>query len=348
MLDISPVLQFKNTDGKNILIDSISKNIFEIDDFDDLKFILDIMDFLPNTRENIKLELNDLYDDDYVDKMIDELLLNGIMHNSSIINSLKVKVQEWVDNGWSDALILHLASRNIKYVDDPVEFGGDGDLENIPYYNAELMNNEYISEYKLNDSVEKINPNEIINAIKNRRSFQPFVKNKIEIGDLDLIFWYSNQYIRNINENFNGLTKRDKCFDSSFSALESYLVLYKKTDVLEQGVYHYDKEKHSLKLIKKGDFKKEMSELAIGQRRASSGLFSIIITGDWLNYSKRYNHERSYRNLLINTSQLAQYYLIISTHKKYNSFITPAILDEKLYYFLDLKEAYPLYITTYG
>ncbi|MEG8269293.1 nitroreductase family protein [Acinetobacter baumannii] len=91
-----------------------------------------------------------------------------------------------------------------------------------------------------------------------------------------------------------------------------------------------------------------MAKLAIGQKRAAGGLATIIIAADLEKYSTVYKHERSYRNLLINTAQLCQFYLVQATIKGFNTFITPAILDEEMADFLDLSDNIPLYIAAIG
>lgn len=348
MIDIMPALQFKMYDGKKLIIDLINKNSYEIENFSDLKFILDLIDILPNNELKILDLLGESYSIDYISEMIKHLRDIGILSSSSIINPLKTKVQQWVDNGWSDALILHLSSRNLEYIDDPKEFGGDNNLDLIPENFSNSKPPKYISSHPLKMPNKEISAEEILNAIKNRRSFLPFIRKDLENNIIDSIFWYANQYITDLSKKNIPDNDRNKCFDSAFSALDSYLVLYKNTNDFKIGVYKYNREEHTIELIQDGDFRKDISKLAIGQRRASSGLFSIVITGDWSSYSKRYNHERSYRNLLINTTQLAQYYLVLGTHYSLNSFMTPAIHDENFYNFLQLKDEYPLYITTFG
>lgn len=346
MIDISPAIQFKMVNKKKCLVDLINGNTYEIDNFHDLKFLLDMIDILPSSELNLINLMSDSYEESYIQQMLEGMKANSLLQSLQAINPAKKMVQEWVDHGWSDALILHLSSRNLKYFDDPIEVGGSNDLDFVPDFEIEDSEIDYLQRVNLTSGRSDISSNDILEAIQNRRSFQPFVKQDINLEELSTIFWFTNQYSRDLLE--TPKVDRNICFDSSFTALDSYLVIYKGNDSLQEGVYKYNKEKHALDKIKAGNFKKEISKLAIGQRRASSGTFSIIITGDWNKYSKRYNHERSYRNLLINTAQLAQFYLVLGTHYHYNSFMTPAILDEELYNFLSLKDSYPLYITTFG
>ncbi|WP_250622220.1 SagB/ThcOx family dehydrogenase [Acinetobacter pittii] len=249
----------------------------------------------------------------------------------------------------------HLSSRNLNYSDDPAYFNG---LENESFEPIENSKIKEIDEknasnyYYLNSDLDDISGEDILHGIIGRRSFQPFYKKEFNQNDIDSILWFSNQYARKRGTKIFESSDRDSVYDSAFSALHTYIVIYKDLLILDQvlsaGCYYYDLNKHALILIREGNYKKEVAKLAIGQKRAAGGLATIIIAADLEKYSTVYKHERSYRNLLINTAQLCQFYLVQATIKGFNTFITPAILDEEMADFLDLSDNIPLYIAAIG
>ncbi|MEG8269294.1 hypothetical protein MKR64_16115 [Acinetobacter baumannii] len=91
-------------------------------------------------------------------------------------------MQEWVDNGWIDALVLHLSSRNLNYSDDPAYFNG---LENESFEPIENSKIKEIDEknasnyYYLNSDLDDISGEDILHGIIGRRSFQPFYKKNL-------------------------------------------------------------------------------------------------------------------------------------------------------------------------
>ncbi len=97
-----------------------------------------------------------------------------------------------------------------------------------------------------------------------------FIKKEFNQNDIDSILWFSNQYARKRGTKIFESSDRDSVYDSAFSALHTYIVIYKDLLILDQvlsaGCYYYDLNKHALILIREGNYKKEVAKLAIGQK----------------------------------------------------------------------------------
>lgn len=356
MYELRPLLQLRKVDGKPSLADLLIGETFTIDNSSMLAMLAIIAEEGSNRLEehieiiSKRLGLPQIEAQGAVDALVE----TGIVVKTETITSQKAGVQSWVDKGWTDALILHFSSRNLKYYDDPETFGGSDEVSRIPELSDKSEANEddliFLSQPKVTPEAE-----EVLSGIMNRRSFKPFIRKGFSEGELESILWFSNSYAREraiLLERGAYDGSRDKVYDSAFSALSSYLVLYKDVEIsgtrLSKGLYRYTENAHALALVKEGDFRADIAKLAIGQRRISSGVYTIIICGNWREYHQRYPHERSYRNLLVNTAQLAQFYLVLSTMNSFNTFMTPAMYDENMSRFLDLEQEFPLYMVSGG
>lgn len=360
MYDLRPALQLTNHGNGLALYDLLASRYFHIEDPSILPFLAELTDLVPGTLDVL---MNGLIENTKIDQaqahaICESLIDMGLLCLSDVVAAQKCGVQMWVDNGWIDALVLHFASRNLKYVDDPEEFGGDNNLDHI---------NNISSQKRLSQTAEIIGPSirlvqpsqdvdghELLSAIMSRRSFKPFRKAGFAPGDLETVLWFGNLYARERAISSASLPEddRNRVYDSAFSCLSTYVVMYKpiETDtyMIDPGAYFYDVHKHELHPVRSGNLRSDISRIATGQKRAGTGLMSIVLCADWENYGGRYPHERSYRNLLINTAQLAQFYLVLSTMRGFDTFMTPAIQDERMSALVGAGRSMPLYLVTAG
>lgn len=354
-LEFPPALQARMRDGVPSLLDLLSGRSFEVKDPGLMSIIATLIDLVPDTAERLAegLVVEMQLDLESSRAAIEALCELGLLTEASRIVTQKAGVQAWVDKGWIDALILHFASRDLHYVDDPQELGGDGELGFQPLTEEPTapVSSQGLS-YALRQPDLLPEGSSIINGIMSRRSFQPFSRASLQTGEIETILWVANLYARDRAAISFRDDDRDQVYDSAFSSLSSCLVAYEPIDlgsaILPPGAYHYDVESHSLVLLREGNLRTEVARIATGQRRASKGLFSIVICADWEAYSRRYPHERSYRNLLINTAQLAQFYLVLSSMLKLSTFMTPAIHDEDMVEAIGVARTMPMYLVTAG
>ncbi len=137
--------------------------------------------------------------------------------------------------------------------------------------------------------------------------------------------------------------------DSAFSALETYFFAF-SIEGLPNGIYHYDLRSHSVSLLREGLFRDEVARMCIGQRKPGSGSCTFLISAVFERYMYRYRHPRAYRNLLINVSEFAHRYILLSTALGLSTFMTPALQDEQADALLGVNgyEEAPLYVVAIG
>lgn len=361
MFDLPPALQLTNSGNGPELYDLLNARHFQIENSEILPFLATLIELVPSPIEELAEWLADEMEISKEDAVAfcDSLVDMGLLCPSDSVAAQKSGVQMWVDNGWIDALIVHFASRNLHYVDDPGEFGGQNDAAHM----ADIATKETspinlvpskTQSIVLQKPTQDIDAPNLLSAIMNRRSFKPFQKQGLSTQDVETVLWYGNLYARElaVSSATRDPTDRDCVYDSAFSCLHTCLVVYEKLDSdaysIEPGAYFYDVREHALRPVREGVLRQEISRIATGQRRAGSGLMSLVLCADWEGYGLRYPHERSYRNLLINTAQLAQFYLVLLTERKFDTFMTPALQDESMAELIGAESTTPLYLVTAG
>lgn len=361
MFDLRPALQLTNTGQGPELYDLLNSRHFQIENADILPLLAVLMELVPAPMEDLAQGLVDEAEMDLEDAeaFCDSLVEMGLLCPSDMVAAQKSGVQMWVDNGWIDALIVHFASRNLHYVDDPDEFGGQEDAAHMADISTGKVTPIASASPKatpilLQQPSEDIPAPNLLSAIMNRRSFKPFRKKEFGPQDVETVLWYGNLYARElaVSNEARDPTDRDRVYDSAFSCLHTCVVLYEPLEGpgyrVEPGAYFYDVQGHALRPVREGSLRAEISRIATGQRRAGSGMLSLVLCADWEGYGQRYPHERSYRNLLINTAQLAQFYLVLLTERKFDTFMTPAIQDESMADLIGAGTTAPLYLVTAG
>ncbi len=232
IVDIQPAIQLKNNNGSFVIYDLISKESYEVENIEILPIFATITESVPCPINELKEIILSQYNISKVevDDILSTFISYGLLAEASTIVHKKAGVQEWVDNGWIDALVLHLSSRNLNYSDDPAYFNG---LENESFEPIENSKIKEIDEknasnyYYLNSDLDDISGEDILHGIIGRRSFQPFYKKEFNQNDIDSILWFSNQYARKRGTKIFESSDRDSVYDSAFSALHTYIVIYK-------------------------------------------------------------------------------------------------------------------------
>lgn len=235
-------------------------------------------------------------------------------------------VRHWIDRGWGAALQLHLKTQCLTYADD-------NDPEAIKIF-PENFSVDFWKEYEGKKVVELPPPAEVSqrsleDILLSRRTGKINIGRQLEVSVLSSILKQANKEtleIRSTTEK-DYKEKPEVLYNSNFTAQETYVAIY-DVEGIQPGIYFYDLKKHVLILIQEGDFREEIGRFCIGQRYAGMGACSFLISAVWERYMKRYSHSRAYRNLLVNTAELAHKYILLATSYKLGNFLTPALNDE--------------------
>lgn len=240
-------------------------------------------------------------------------------------------IQHWIKRGWIQALMLHMKTRNQAFSDEERSAGGVWHREFFRKAIAKEPPPEIWKSFSGLKSIElpailpEDEPGEPLEeTLLRRRSNRPWRGGSLSLKELALVLHHGNiETVRLRQEVENGLHENPELLAySAFTALETYVAVFDVND-LAPGLYHYDPNSHRLVEIRRGLFRAELQEISIGQQQAATGACDILITGLWHRYMYRYRHPLAYRALMINTAELAQKYILLSTSLRLSTFLTP-------------------------
>lgn len=105
-------------------------------------------------------------------------------------------------------------------------------------------------------------------ALTLRRSIRSYSNEPLTIEDISQLLW-SAQGVTN-ERGFRTAPSAGATFP-----LEMYVVV-NNSDVLEQGIYHYNPDKHAIKLVRTGDFADDLRSACMGQSMLSDGSVVLV------------------------------------------------------------------------
>lgn len=174
-------------------------------------------------------------------------------------------------------------------------------------------------------------------AIYNRKSVRSYTDESLNMEVLSKFLWAS--YGK------NSLGKKVVPSAGAIYPMKIYVVVGNVKD-LEQGIYQYDDKSHSIKLLKKGDFRKSISMISYNQLFISKSSFIIIIAASYDEILSRYG-ERGYRYTYMEAGHIGQNIHLLASSMALGTVMVGAFKDEDMKKLLDSKEDV-LYICPVG
>jgi len=185
-------------------------------------------------------------------------------------------------------------------------------------------------------------------SILYRRSLRDYTSEPITLMELSMILWAAQ-----------GITNTQYGFRASPSAgatypLELYVVigeekvLIDKNGFLDAGIYKYDVYKHSLVLVKSGDYREQLSDAALGQEWVKNAAVDIVICAVYERTASRYG-DRGIRYVHIEVGHVGQNIYLMATALNLGTVAVGAFYDERVSEIIDVAEnEHPLYIMPIG
>ncbi len=180
-------------------------------------------------------------------------------------------------------------------------------------------------------------------AIARRRSVRRYLDAPLELDEVSQLLW-SAQGITDIKRGFRAAPSAGATYP-----LELYL-LVKEGGVkgLEAGIYKYDPNRHSLKLVRSGDFSRELCSAALKQEWVLEAPINIIITAVYERTTHRYG-ERGIRYVHIEVGHVGQNIYLQATALNLGTVVVGAFYDEEVREIIAAPDGEaPLYIIPVG
>ncbi|KPL26754.1 MAG: nitroreductase [Bacteroides sp. SM1_62] len=173
-------------------------------------------------------------------------------------------------------------------------------------------------------------------ALNKRRSIRDYKKGSLSIDQVSQLLWAAS-----------GVNQYGRTFPSAGATypLETYLVAG-DVEGLEQGIYHYLPNPHSLEKTKDGDVRKALSQAALGQGMIEDAPVNIIIAVEYFRTTSHYG-ERGKRYVHMEAGHVGQNIHLQAEVLNLGTVMVGAFRDERVKGVLGIKED-PLYIIPIG
>ena len=174
-------------------------------------------------------------------------------------------------------------------------------------------------------------------ALLKRRSIRNFKDKPVKFKDFSQILWAC--YGKNI------YGKRTVPSAGATYPLEIFVVV-RNVESLKPGLYHYNSKKHSIKLVKEGDFSSELCSFCLNQGFVKKAAFNIIIAAEFERTTTYYG-KRGEMYVLLEAGHAAQNVYLEATALNLGCVAVGAFDELKVKKFFELKP-HPLYILSIG
>lgn len=187
-------------------------------------------------------------------------------------------------------------------------------------------------------------------AILLRKSVREWSNSPITIEQLSMILWASQGVV----EEIGGWLRRAAPSAGATYPLEVYVVigergvLFNNGDYLGAGVYLYNYARHSLRLVKRGDFRDELWAASLWQEWVRSAPVSIVICAVYERTTQRYG-ERGIRYVHLEAGHVGQNIYLMSTALGLGTVAIGAFYDDEVARVIGAgPDERPLYIFPVG
>ncbi|MEM3138325.1 MAG: SagB/ThcOx family dehydrogenase [Thermofilaceae archaeon] len=196
---------------------------------------------------------------------------------------------------------------------------------------------------------KKITEMSVEESILHRRSVREFAVDPLKFEHFSMILWSAF-----------GITEPRQELRASPSAgatypMEVYVVVGEKSVeikgglYLEAGVYKYDPFTHSIKLMKKGDFRRDLASAALGQQWVEEAPINIVICAVFERTTRVYGKRGEIRYVPMEVGHAGQSIYLMSTALGYGTVAVGAFYDEQVARVVSVaRDEVPLYIMPVG
>jgi SagB-type dehydrogenase family enzyme len=181
-------------------------------------------------------------------------------------------------------------------------------------------------------------------TLKRRKSIRSFTHLPLTESHLAYLLWASTGLQR---------LEHDYAFRTAPSAgalypLETYLVLHRVTGIAA-GVYHYSIQHHHLEQLSVGDYQRQITHAALGQKMSRDAAFLVIWTAVFQRCKWKYK-QRAYRYVYLDAGHIAQNLALTATSLDLGSCQIGAFYDDEVNALLDLDghEESAIYLSAIG
>ncbi|MBY9016250.1 MAG: SagB/ThcOx family dehydrogenase [Candidatus Lokiarchaeota archaeon] len=181
-------------------------------------------------------------------------------------------------------------------------------------------------------------------VIKNRHSTRKFTEEPLSFMDLSLLLFGMS----GLNRIFPQFSFRTVPSAGGLYPIEIYPVVNNVMN-LQGGLYHYDIQKHSIELLKEGDFRRKVAEGCLDQKMVFNSAVNFIWTAV-IGRSQWKYLQRCYRYIYLDVGHIGQNFYLIAEALGLGACTIGALYDDELNQFLEIdgKNETTIYVGVIG
>jgi SagB-type dehydrogenase family enzyme len=251
------------------------------------------------------------------------------MRNAGLLIPINIETYAlWRDRGWATALHFHLMTRDALFVDS-----GQPEEEKDRERTLREYAREYLPDFYKTHAESAALPRPSVQPVPagptllQRRTSRNFGTTPISLDQLAILLERTCQPARLLRERARQGTEANPLLwtASKYTPFELYFAVG-EIPGLDAGIYHYDMQRHAVHLLRAGDHRTEMKQVAIGQGVDRCSVV-FLFTACFPRYAWRYRCSRALRNVYIECASLAHRLLLVAQALGLKSFLTPALRD---------------------
>ena len=167
-------------------------------------------------------------------------------------------------------------------------------------------------------------------VLRQRKSVRVFAKKPLSLEQMSYLLWASN----GVQRIERGHEFRTVPSAGALYPVETYLVVH-NVEGLASGVYHYAIREHALEEIKIGDFRREITLAALGQRVCADAAVVFVWTAIF-NRSKCKYRQRAYRYVYLDAGHIGHSLALSAVSLGLGSCQVGALFDDDVNQILDV------------
>jgi SagB-type dehydrogenase family enzyme len=137
-------------------------------------------------------------------------------------------------------------------------------------------------------------------AIKNRRTIRSFSAARLSAAEFSQLLWAAQGITA------EGAFKRAAPSAGALYPMDVYAVVGKGgVEGVEEGIYRYEPEGHSLSMVRQGDVREEVARASLGQTWMARAALNLVVTAEYRRSTVKYG-ERGIRYAMIEAGHIGQ------------------------------------------
>jgi SagB-type dehydrogenase family enzyme len=181
-------------------------------------------------------------------------------------------------------------------------------------------------------------------CVRNRRSVREYAPEPVLLDQISFMLWAST----GIRGRIQGYEFRTAPSAGALYPIETYL-LVNNCSGLSNGIYHYSVRRHSLEIVKQGDFGEGLAHASLGQSMCAEAP-CVFIWSAVFGRSKWKYKDRAYRYVYLEAGHLAQNLALAAVPLGLGTCQIAAFFDDEVNQLvgLDGTEESVIYLSTVG